>query len=162
MLISYLYYYSQNKSVYFRKNNYLNTIDRVSNRQTTWYLINIKARRKQTTEHYVQVFRSLYEQDPLVGFPRGGKLGSLKYVTFSNLLDENGNCRSGYFYCSRNGCSNIDRIYLCWFIIGDKFASIKKTEEGRQFIQDLNSSFAACLFVSTISIIAMIIISSIY
>lgn len=47
------------------------------------------------------------------------------------------------------------------FIIGDKFASIKKTEEGRQLIQYLNSSFAACLFVSTISIIAMIIISSI-
>lgn len=47
------------------------------------------------------------------------------------------------------------------FIIGDKFASIKKTEEGRQLIQDLNSSFAACLFVSTISIIVMIIISSI-
>ena len=58
------------------------------------------------------------------------------------------------------------------FIIGDKFASIKKTKEGRQLItsgglgtmgygQDLNSSFAACLFVSTISIIAMIIISSI-
>ena len=47
------------------------------------------------------------------------------------------------------------------FIIDDKFASIKKTEEGRQLIQDLNSSFAACLFVSTISIIAMIIISSI-
>ncbi len=66
-------------------------MDRVSNRQTTWYLINIKARREQTTEHYVQVFRSLYEQDPLVGFPRGGKSGSLKYVTFSNLLDENGN-----------------------------------------------------------------------
>lgn len=63
-------------------------MDRVSNRQTTWYLVNIKARREQTTEHYVQVFRSLYEQDPLVGFPRGGKSGSLKYVTFSNLLDE--------------------------------------------------------------------------
>lgn len=47
------------------------------------------------------------------------------------------------------------------FIIGDKFASIKKMEEGRQLIQDLNSSFASCLFVSTISIIAMIIISSI-
>lgn len=47
------------------------------------------------------------------------------------------------------------------FIIGDKFASIKKTEEGKQLIQDLNSSFATCLFVSTISIIAMIIISSI-
>lgn len=47
------------------------------------------------------------------------------------------------------------------FIIGDKFASIKKTEDGRQLIQELNSSFAACLFVSTFSIIAMIIISSI-
>lgn len=47
------------------------------------------------------------------------------------------------------------------FIIGDKFASVKKTEEGRQLIQDLNSSFAACLFVSIISIMAMLIISSI-
>lgn len=36
-------------------------------------------------------FCSLYEQDPLVGFSRGGKSGSLKYVTFSNLLDKNGN-----------------------------------------------------------------------
>lgn len=66
-------------------------MDRVSNKRTTWYLINIKARREQTTEHYVHVFHSLYEQDPLIGFPRGGKSGSLKYVTFSNLLDENGN-----------------------------------------------------------------------
>lgn len=47
------------------------------------------------------------------------------------------------------------------FIIGDKFTSIKKTKAGKKLIQDLNSSFAACLFVSTISIIAMIIISSI-
>lgn len=47
------------------------------------------------------------------------------------------------------------------FIVGDKFASIKKTEEGKKLIQDLNSSFSACLFVSTISIIAMIIVSSI-
>ena len=55
-------------------------MDRVINRQTTWYLINIKARREQTTEHYVQAFRSLYEQDPLIGFPYGGKSGSLKYL----------------------------------------------------------------------------------
>lgn len=47
------------------------------------------------------------------------------------------------------------------FIIGDKFSSIKGTEKGKQLIQDLNSSFAACLFVSTISIIVMIVISSI-
>lgn len=64
-------------------------MDRVSNRQTTWYLINIKAKRDQTTEHYVQAFRNLYEQDPLISFPRSGKSGSLKYATFSNLLDEN-------------------------------------------------------------------------
>jgi hypothetical protein len=87
----YLYRCSQNKSLYLQKIDNLNIMDRVLNRQTTWYLINIKARREQTAEHYVQVFRSLYEQDPLVGFPRGGKSGSLKYVTFSNLLDENGN-----------------------------------------------------------------------
>ncbi|MBO5380689.1 MAG: DUF4747 family protein [Bacteroides sp.] len=66
-------------------------MDKILNRQTTWYLINIKARREQTTEHYVQAFRRLYKQDPLVGFPRGGKAGSLKYVSFSNILDQNGN-----------------------------------------------------------------------
>lgn len=65
-------------------------MDRISNRQTTWYLINIKARREQTTEHYVQVFHSLYEQDPLIGFPSGGKSGSLKHIEFSSLLDEAG------------------------------------------------------------------------
>ena len=58
-------------------------MDRILNRQTTWYLVNIKARRNQTTEHYIQVFRSLYEQDPLIDFLHGGKSGSLKYVTFS-------------------------------------------------------------------------------
>ena len=63
-------------------------MDRVSNRQTTWYLINIKARRDQTTEHYVQAFHNLYEQDPLISFPRSGKSGSLKYATFSNLFDD--------------------------------------------------------------------------
>lgn len=50
---------------------------------------------------------------------------------------------------------------LLSFIVGDKFSSIKKTREGNKLIQDLNSSFAACLFISTISIIVMIIVSSI-
>ena len=53
-------------------------MSRISNRQTTWHLINIKARRNQTTKHYVEVFNELYNQDPLVDFPRGGKSGSLK------------------------------------------------------------------------------------
>lgn len=52
-------------------------------------------------------------------------------------------------------------IFVNFTINSNIFTSIKKTEEGRQLIQDLNSSFAACLFVSTISIIVMIIISSI-
>lgn len=63
----------------------------ISNRRSTWYLINIKARREQTTEHYVRTFRRLFEEDPLICFPRGGKSGSLKNITFSELLDENRN-----------------------------------------------------------------------
>lgn len=47
------------------------------------------------------------------------------------------------------------------FIIGDKFEAIKKTNNGKKLIQDLNSSFAACLFVSTISILVMIVVSNI-
>lgn len=66
-------------------------MDRISNQQTTWHLINIKARREQTTEHYIQVFRNIYDEDPLVAFPRGGKSGSLKHAIFSELLDVNGN-----------------------------------------------------------------------
>lgn len=47
------------------------------------------------------------------------------------------------------------------FIISDKFAKIKEKTEGKKLIQDLNSSFAACLLVATISVITMIIISSV-
>lgn len=47
------------------------------------------------------------------------------------------------------------------FIASDKFSSIKNTDKGKKLILDLNSSFAACLFVSTISIIIMILVSSI-
>lgn len=65
-------------------------MDIVSNRQTRWHLINIKARRKQSAEHYVQVFKKLQEKDPLVDFPHGGKSGSLKSITFSKISDKNG------------------------------------------------------------------------
>lgn len=63
-------------------------MDRISNRQTTWHLINIKARRNQTTNHYVQVFHRLSDEDPMIQLPRG-KHGSLKSMTFSEQLDEN-------------------------------------------------------------------------
>lgn len=63
-------------------------MDRISNRQTTWHLINIKARREQNTSHYVDVFRRLYDEDPLISLPRE-KCESLKSMTFSESLDEN-------------------------------------------------------------------------
>lgn len=62
-------------------------MDRVSHRQTTWHLINIKARRNQSTDHYVQAFHQLYDEDPMIALPRD-KSGSLKFMTFSELLDE--------------------------------------------------------------------------
>lgn len=62
-------------------------MDRIQNRQTTWHLINIKARRNQSTDHYVQAFDRLYDEDPMIALPRD-KFGSLKSMTFSELLDE--------------------------------------------------------------------------
>lgn len=47
------------------------------------------------------------------------------------------------------------------FIIGDKFISIRKMDKGKELIEGLNSTYAACLLVSTISIITMIIVSSV-
>lgn len=66
-------------------------MSKVSNKKTTWHLVNIKARRNQTTEHYVQAIEKLYHDDPLICFPRGGKSGSLKHVSFSEIKDETGN-----------------------------------------------------------------------
>ena len=64
---------------------------RIANQWTTWNLVNIKARQEQTTSHYVEAFRRLYAEDPLIKFPRGGKSGSLKSVQLSELLEEDGN-----------------------------------------------------------------------
>lgn len=63
-------------------------MDRISNYQTTWHLINIKARREQNTDHYIQIFRKLIEKDPLIELPRD-KCESLKSMTFSEEQDEN-------------------------------------------------------------------------
>jgi hypothetical protein len=63
-------------------------MDRVLNRRTTWFLVNIKAREEQTEEHYVRVFRRLYDEDPMIEFPRG-KSGSLKSIELSEIKDEN-------------------------------------------------------------------------
>jgi len=39
--------------------------------------------------HYVEAFRGLQSEDPLIDFEHGGKSASLKYVEFSEQLDEN-------------------------------------------------------------------------
>lgn len=61
---------------------------RVANKQTTWNLVNIKARHEQTTSHYVEAFHKLYQEDPLIKFPRGGKSGSLKSIQSSEHLEK--------------------------------------------------------------------------
>lgn len=48
---------------------------------------------------------------------------------------------------------------LLTFLISDKFKKIKDTEHGNKLIKDLNSSFAACLSISSITLIAMIVTS---
>ena len=65
-------------------------MNRILNRQTTWHVINIKARREQNTNHYVEVFRRLFEEDPLVTLPRD-KSESIKSMVFSEELDDNSN-----------------------------------------------------------------------
>lgn len=66
------------------------SMDRILNRSTSWYLINVKARRQQTIEHYVQAFRELYVEDPLIELSYGGRTCSLKNIVFSEIKDENG------------------------------------------------------------------------
>lgn len=62
---------------------------RISNRQTTWHLINIKARNNQVTSHYVEAFHHLLDEDPLVDLPRE-KCESLRNIVFSDTLDNDG------------------------------------------------------------------------
>lgn len=65
-------------------------MDRILNTQTTWYVVNIKARRDQCTDHYVDVFKKLFKEDPLVKFPRD-KCISLKSMTVSEELESDSN-----------------------------------------------------------------------
>ena len=64
--------------------------NRILRRQTTWYAINIKARREQNTAHYVRTFNSLLQQDPLVELDRN-RCESLKSIVFSEILDKESN-----------------------------------------------------------------------
>lgn len=51
-------------------------------RATSWYVINIKARRTQTPKHYVEAFQSIKQKDPLVPMLRPkDRFVSLKSLT---------------------------------------------------------------------------------
>lgn len=50
---------------------------------------------------------------------------------------------------------------LLTFIISDSFKKVKNTEGGNKLIKKLNSSFAACLSISSITLIVMIVTSCI-
>lgn len=45
------------------------------------------------------------------------------------------------------------------FIAGDSFANAKKNEAGKNLIKRINANFSACLFVSTLTTVTMIIVS---
>lgn len=58
---------------------YMNTKQRNARSQTTWYVINIKARREQNPAHYVDAFRKLQIEDPLV------QVYGKKYISIRSL-----------------------------------------------------------------------------
>lgn len=47
------------------------------------------------------------------------------------------------------------------FLLSDKISSIKEKTGGREFIQNINSSFAMCLLISILTIILMIVFKGI-
>ena len=63
-------------------------MERVINRQTTWYVINIKARRNQTPQHYVDVWNLINERDPLIELPKTtNRFASIRTMSFSQQCD---------------------------------------------------------------------------
>lgn len=40
--------------------------DKIELRRTTWFVVNIKARKNQKPSHYVEAFRAINEKDPLI------------------------------------------------------------------------------------------------
>ncbi len=55
---------------------------------TSWYLINIKARRNQTPKHYEDVFRKLFELDPAIDIKRDRYI-SMQSIDYSRSKKEN-------------------------------------------------------------------------
>ena len=63
--------------------------DKIYNKATSWYVINLKARKNQSARHYVDAIREINSQDPLVEV-RGNKCISIHSMEECNILDSDG------------------------------------------------------------------------
>lgn len=65
--------------------------DRIVNRRTSWYVINVKARYQQNEGHYVKAFEAIDTKDPLVEVGRvSNRYMSVKSLSKSEILTNAG------------------------------------------------------------------------
>ena len=65
--------------------------ERIVNRRTSWYVINVKARRQQNESHYVDAFEAIATNDPLVEVGRvSNRYMSIKSLSKSEILTNAG------------------------------------------------------------------------
>jgi len=65
--------------------------ERIVNRRTSWYVINVKARRQQNESHYVDAFEAIATSDPLVEVGRvSNRYMSIKSLSKSEILTNAG------------------------------------------------------------------------
>lgn len=63
--------------------------DKIYNKPTSWYVVNLKARANQCPRHYADAIREVNKQDPLVEV-RGNKCISIHSMEECNILDNDG------------------------------------------------------------------------
>lgn len=63
--------------------------DKIYNKATSWYVINLKARTNQCPQHYVNAICEINNQDPLIEV-RGNKCISIHSMDECNILDSDG------------------------------------------------------------------------
>lgn len=62
--------------------------DKIELRRTTWFVVNIKARKNQKPSHYVEAFRAIKEKDPLIEV-FGKKCISIRSMIESEYVENN-------------------------------------------------------------------------
>lgn len=62
--------------------------DKIYNKATSWYVINLKARTNQCPQHYVNAIREMNNQDPLIEV-RDNKCISIQHSTLNIVVGFN-------------------------------------------------------------------------